>query len=203
MRASVFTDAYRQPEGLYDPQYEHDACGVAFVVDMHGRKSHKLLRQGLQALCNLDHRGATGAEENVGDGAGILIQIPDQFFREVCTFTLPDAGQYATGIAFLPIGDDARQHAIGTIEQIVDEEGLQLLGWRDVATDNSAIGSMARDVEPCFKQLFIAGQTPHELTGLALERKDFVLRKRIELERGTAEIPACYFASLSSRTLVF
>lgn len=203
MRASVFTDAYRQPEGLYDPQYEHDACGVAFVVDMHGRKSHKLLRQGLQALCNLDHRGATGAEENVGDGAGILIQIPDQFFREVCTFTLPDAGQYATGIAFLPIGDDARQHAIGTIEQIVDEEGLQLLGWRDVATDNSAIGSMARDVEPCFKQLFIAGQTPHELTGLALERKAFVLRKRIEHETGTAQIPATYFPSLSSRTLVY
>lgn len=203
MHASVFADAYRKPEGLYDPTYEHDACGVAFVVDMHGRKSHRLLRQGLQALCNLDHRGATGAEENVGDGAGILIQIPDQFLRDECSFVLPDAGQYATGIAFLPQDAAVRSHALTVIEQIVSEEGLIVLGWRDLATDNSAIGSMARDVEPCFRQLFIAGEKPHELTGLALERAAFVIRKRIEHETGTADFPATYFPSLSGRTLVY
>lgn len=203
MSTSVFADAYRQPEGLYDPQYEHDACGVAFVVDMHGRKSHRLLRQGLQALCNLDHRGATGAEQNVGDGAGILLQIPDQFLREVCPFALPDAGQYATGVAFLPQDEGARETALSAIEQIVRDEGLQVLGWRDVAIDNSAIGLMAREVEPCFRQLFIAGDKPDQLTGLALERKAFVIRKRIEHETGTADTTPTYFPSLSSRTLVY
>ena len=203
MSASVFKDSYRQADGLYDPQYEHDACGVAFVVDMHGRKSHKLLRQGLSALCNLDHRGATGAEENVGDGAGILLQVPDGFLRAVCPFELPPAGTYATGIAFLPQDDAARQAAVATIEAIVRDEGLQVLGWRDVPTDNTAIGSMARDVEPCFQQLFIASPNPDELLGLALERKAFVIRKRIEHETGSDTIPATYFPSLSSRTLVY
>lgn len=203
MSTSVFANAYPHAEGLYDPQFEHDACGVAFVVDMHGRKSHKILRHGLDALCNLDHRGATGAEENVGDGAGILLQVPDRFLRDVCDFTLPDPGAYATGIAFLPKPADQCAAAIATIEQIVAEEGCRVLGWRDVATDNAAIGSMARDVEPCFKQLFIQGDGPDVLHGLALERKAFVIRKRIEHETGAADAPATYFPSLSSRTLVY
>lgn len=203
MNTSVFAAAYPQADGLYDPQFEHDACGVAFVVDMHGRKSRQILRHGLDALCNLDHRGATGAEQNVGDGAGILLQIPDAFLRSVCTFALPAEGTYATGIGFLPADETAAQNAMSTIEQIVREEGLNVLGWRDVATDNTAIGSMARDVEPSFRQLFIAGKRPEELSGMALERKVFVVRKRIEHETGADGTPAAYFPSLSSRTLVY
>ncbi len=193
------------PQGLYDPAFEHDACGVAFVVDMHGRASHDMVRKGLDSLCNLDHRGATGAEENVGDGAGILIQIPDAFLREVCDFALPDAGTYATGIGFLPPGDDEADAAALAIEKLADSEGLQVLGWRDVPVDGSMLGSMARDAMPSFRQLFVAaaeGSAP--LSGLSLERRAFVLRKRIEHEVATPEEAGdVYFPSLSGRTIVY
>ena len=118
------------PVGLYDPANEHDACGVAFVVDMHGRRSRDIVDKAITALLNLEHRGAAGAEPNTGDGAGILIQVPDKFYRAVVDFDLPAEGEYVTGIAFLPQARaEARKAAIG-VEQIVEEEGLVVLGWR-------------------------------------------------------------------------
>jgi glutamate synthase (NADPH) large chain len=148
--------ADRIRHGLYDPANEHDNCGVAFVVDMHGRRSHQIVQQGLAALCQLDHRGATGAEANVGDGAGILIQVPDAFLRAVCDFDLPDAGTYAVGLAFLPKDPDAADVAAKAIEDLAVEEGLRVVGWRDVPVDTSGLGSFARDVEPTFRHMVVA-----------------------------------------------
>ncbi|MBA2609942.1 MAG: glutamate synthase large subunit [Actinobacteria bacterium] len=185
------------PQGLYDPRFEHDACGVAFVVDVHGRRSHEMVQLGLKSLCNLDHRGATGAEANVGDGAGILIQVPDNFFRAVVDFELPAAGTYAVGTAFLPRDEAACAAAADHVEKLVADEGLRVVGWRTVPVDNSMIGTFASDVEPTFRQLFVAGVNGADLSGLELERRGFLLRKRVEHE---ADV---YFASLSSRTLVY
>jgi len=117
-------------QGLYDPRFEHDACGVSFVADLQGRRTHRMVELGLASLCNLDHRGATNAEPNVGDGAGILIQVPDRFLRGVVDFELPEAGAYATGIAFLPRDPEAEKAAMTGIDKIAASEGLQVLGWR-------------------------------------------------------------------------
>jgi glutamate synthase (NADPH/NADH) large chain len=195
--------AGRRRHGLYDPADEHDNCGVAFVVDMHGRASHQIIRQGLDALHQLDHRGATGAEANVGDGAGILIQVPDAFLRAVCDFELPSAGTYAVGMAFLPQDPDAADKAARAIEELVADEGLRLVGWRDVPVDNGSIGSFARDVEPTFRQLVVAGPAGAPLSGLDLERAAFVLRKRVEHEVETPSGDPVYFPSLSGRTLIY
>ena len=184
-------------QGLYDPRYEHDACGVAFVVDMHGRASHEMVQRGLDCLYKLDHRGATGAEENVGDGAGILIQLPDSFFRQVSDLDLPEAGFYAAGMAFLPREDP--EAAASSIESLVEEEGLRTIGWRNVPTVSSSLGTFATDAMPDFRILFIAGPKDKPVTGLELERMTFVLRKRIEHEMQ----PSVYFPSLSSRTFVY
>ena len=184
-------------QGLYDPRYEHDACGVAFVVDMHGRASHEMVERGLACLYKLDHRGATGAEENVGDGAGILIQLPDSFFRQVSDLDLPDAGCYAAGMAFLPPEDP--EAAVSSIESLVQEEGLRTIGWRNVPTVSSSLGTFATDAMPDFRILFIAGPKDEPVAGLELERMTFVLRKRIEHEIQ----PSVYFPSLSSRTFVY
>ena len=146
-----------QQQGLYDPRFEHDACGVAFVATLTGVASHQIVKQGIQALLNLDHRGAAGAETNSGDGAGILIQVPDAFLREVVDFTLPPAGAYAVGTAFLP-GD--AEHVAKTkllIEEIAGEEGLEVLGWREVPVDPSTLGDSAKSVMPAFSQLFVSG----------------------------------------------
>ncbi|MDZ7675611.1 MAG: glutamate synthase large subunit [Acidimicrobiales bacterium] len=189
-------------QGLYDPAYEHDACGVAFVVDMHGRRSHEMVEKGLGSLCNLDHRGATNAEDNVGDGAGILTQIPHRFFREVCDFELPAAGAYAAGIAFLPQDDRSADDAVEAIGKLANAEGLTVLGWRDVPVDSSMIGRMAVAAEPTFRQLFVS--SPDGATGIELDRKAFVLRKRVEHEVGSAdEGTTVYFPSLSCRTIVY
>ncbi|MEY2590682.1 MAG: glutamate synthase large chain, partial [Acidimicrobiaceae bacterium] len=185
-------------QGLYDPAYEHDACGVAFVVDMHGRRSHRMVQLGLASLCHLDHRGATNAEANVGDGAGILLQVPDAFLRAIVDFALPPRGRYAVGAAFLPGEPAAADAAAAAIEAIVIDEGLTVLGWRPVPVDPSMIGSQAADVMPTFRQLFIAGPVDGEpLSGLVLERRAFIVRKRVEHEVGE------YFASLSARTLIY
>src|ERR1700710_2254617 len=128
------------PRGLYDASYEHDACGVAFVVDMHGRPSSDLVAKGLQALRNLDHRGASGSDPHVGDGAGILIQIPDAFLRAEVSFPLPPAGSYAVGMAFLPREATHRDNAIQRLRALCRQERLTLLGWRAVPTDNSTLG---------------------------------------------------------------
>jgi glutamate synthase (NADPH/NADH) large chain len=182
--------------GLYDPSFEHDACGVAFVVDLKGRPTHAIVEQGIRALCHLEHRGAVGAEVNTGDGAGILLQVPDRFLRAVVDFDLPPAGEYATGIAFIPREESDAGVTQTAVEKLAAEEGLRVLGWRAVPVDDSMIGSSAAEVEPTFRQVFVAATEPG-CSGLALERRAFVLRKRAEHETDV------YFPSLSSRTLVY
>ena len=187
-------------QGLYDPRFEHDACGVNFVVHMKGERSHQIVRHGLGALCNMDHRGAAGAEVNTGDGAGILIQIPDTFFRAVLPFDLPAEGHYATGLAFLPSEASEATVARDSIERIFTDEGLTILGWREVPVDDSMIGSMAKSVEPSFFQPFVVGAG---LEGLALDRRVYLARKRSEIELGTVSEGGVYFPSLSSRTFIY
>ena len=182
-------------KGLYDPAFEHDACGVGFVVDMHGRRSHSIVEQGLTVLANLDHRGAQGAEKNTDDGAGILIQMPDSFLREVVDFELPITGAYAAGMAFLPAEPASAEQAMQAIEAITASEGLEVLGWRDVPVDPSILGKGARDVMPTFRQLFIDGCGK---SGMDLERLAVIVRKRAE-----REVHGVYFPSLSARTLVY
>ncbi|MGW0070710.1 glutamate synthase subunit alpha, partial [Streptosporangium sandarakinum] len=186
---------FPEPQGLYHPEHEHDACGVAMVADVAGRRSHDIVVKALTALCNLDHRGAQGSEPDTGDGAGILTQIPDAFLRAVTGFPLPEAGSYAAGTAFLPADPEARDTAVRLIEEIAAEEGLTVLGWRDVPTDPSLPGPSARAVMPSFRQLFVASAEGRR--GLELDRLAFCLRKRAEHE---ADV---YFPSLSSRTIVY
>ena len=183
-------------QGLYDPAAEHDACGVAFIATLTGQPSHEIVQLGLTALLNLDHRGASGAEPDSGDGAGILLQVPDRFLRRATGFDLPAAGEYAVGIAFLPRDEVAEAATRAHIERIAAEEGLRVLGWRDLPTDPSSLGRTAVSVMPHFKQLFVA-PFGDAVTGLPLERMAFCLRKRAEHETDA------YFPSLSSRTLVY
>jgi len=191
--------------GLYNPAFEHDSCGVAMVVDMHGRRSRDIVDKAITALLNLEHRGAAGAEPHSGDGAGILIQIPDQFLRAVVDFDLPPAGSYATGMAFLPQSSKDAAAACAAVEKIVEAEGLEVLGWRSVPTDDSSLGALSRDAMPTFRQLFIAGAS-----GMDLERRAYVIRKRAEHELGTKgpgqDGPGretVYFPSLSGETFVY
>jgi glutamate synthase (NADPH) large chain len=194
-----YPHAFPPVQGLYDPANEHDACGVAFVATLSGEASHDIVVKALTALRNLDHRGAAGAEVNSGDGAGILMQVPDAFLRGVAAeagFELPAPASYAVGTAFLP-GD--AEHVAATrarIEEIAAEEHLQVLGWREVPTEPEILGTAARSVMPVFSQLFVAADG-QRLTGMALERLAFCLRKRAERETDV------YFPSLSSRTLAY
>jgi len=181
--------------GLYDGQHEHDACGVAFVATLRGSAGHDIVEHALTALRNLDHRGATGADPRVGDGAGILTQVPDAFLREVAGVPLPPAGSYAVGIAFLPADADQRADLVTSLEQIAGEERLRVLAWRDVPIAPDLVGEVARECMPHFAQLFVAAD--HPATGLELERLAFCLRKRAERELDV------YFPSLSCRTLVY
>ncbi|MGI9598823.1 MAG: glutamate synthase large subunit, partial [Acidimicrobiales bacterium] len=183
------------PQGLYDPTFEHDACGVSFVADLHGRRSNDIVVQSLGALTCLQHRGATNAEPNTGDGAGILIQIPDGFFRSMLP-ELPPAGGYATGIAFLPSDADRRAEHMESIDRIIAEEGLSTLAWRQVPVEPHGLGEQALAVMPSFQQLFVSSSAG--LQGLDLDRQVYVARKRIEHELADA-----YFASLSGRTFVY
>src|ERR1700716_2446503 len=191
--------------GLYNPAHEHDACGVAMVVDMHGRRSRDIVDKAITALLNLEHRGAQGAEPHTGDGAGILLQVPDEFLRAVVEFDLPGYGSYATGIAFLPQSSKDAATACEAVGKIVEAEGLEVLGWRQVPTDESSLGALARDAMPTFRQLFIAGAS-----GMDLERRAYVVRKRAEHELGTKgpgqDGPGretVYFQSLSGQTFVY
>src|SRR5918999_1710713 len=130
-------------QGLYDPAFEHDACGVGFVADVAGRRSHDIIRKGLAALCRMDHRGARGAEPNTGDGAGMMIQVPDEFLRASVDFPLPPAGRYATGLAFLPHDPAAQERALSVLDKYARAEGVEVLGWRDVPTDPRGLGQSA------------------------------------------------------------
>jgi len=201
--------------GLYNPAHEHDACGVAMVVDMHGRRSRAIVDHAITALLNLEHRGAAGAEPHSGDGAGIMIGIPDRFLRAVVDFELPAEGAYASGIAFLPQSARDAAQACEGLEKIVEAEGLTVLGWRDVPTDDSSLGALARDAMPTFRQLFVGwGERSDPIdpstSGMDLERKCYVIRKRAEHELGTKgpgqDGPGretVYFPSLSGATLVY
>src|SRR5690242_18963501 len=166
-------------EGLYDGRHEHDACGVAFVATLTGIPSHDIVAKALTALRNLEHRGASGAEPDSGDGAGILIQVPDAYYRKVCDFELPVARAYATGIAFLQAEADDAAKSIARIEEIAAEEKLTVLGWRDVPNTPELLGNTARSVMPTFKQLFVAASAGRVL-GLVLQRMEFRLRKRAD-----------------------
>ncbi|MFF7232060.1 glutamate synthase (NADH) large subunit [Streptomyces sp. 2323.1] len=181
-------------QGMYDPRNEHDACGVGFVATLTGEASHALVEQALTVLTNLEHRGATGSEPDSGDGAGILLQVPDAFLRDEVTFELPEAGAYAVGIAFLPSDAQEAAKAVARIETMAGEEGLDVLGWRVVPVAPQLLGNGARATMPAFSQLFVGDG---ESTGLALDRKAFALRKRAEREAGV------YFPSLSARTIVY
>ena len=202
--ARVPFSALPEASGLYDPRFEHDACGVSFVVDVKGRVTHETVTTALGALCNLDHRGASGAEVNTGDGAGMLLQVPDRFLRAVAGFDLPPAGSYGVGMAFLPLDPTDAEKTMARVEAIVGEEGLRVLGWRPVPIDDSMIGPTAQSVIPSFHHLFV--DDPAGASGIELDRKLFVVRKRCEHEITNGEStvgPAVYFPSLSCRTIVY
>ena len=187
--------------GLYDPAHEHDACGVGFVADLHGRASRSIVDRGLKILANIDHRGAAGADPDTGDGTGMLLQIPDAFYREVVGFELPAAGHYATGIAFLPTRRMDLLDARREIEDIAREEGAEVLGWREVPVDPRGLGTAAREAMPRFHQPFLVAEGK---SGLELDRVMFFVRKRCERELGTKHGEnTVYFPSLSARTIVY
>ncbi|MGD7707152.1 glutamate synthase large subunit [Microlunatus sp. Y2014] len=182
--------------GLYDRAHEHDACGVAMVATLTGVPSHEIVAQGLQALRNLDHRGATGADAATGDGAGIMIQVPDAFLRTACDFVLPKRGAYAIGLAFLPTDEAEAATARAAVEQLAAEEALTVLGWRPVPIDDSSLSEVSRGAMPRFEHLIVAGaEIP--VQGMPLERRAHALRRRSKREAGV------YFPSLSGRTLVY
>src|SRR3989440_3776431 len=198
--------AQLSPQGLYDPAYEHDACGVAFVADMSGRRSHDVVVKGLAALCRLDHRGARGAEPNTGDGAGIMLQVPDAFYREVVDFPLPPAGRYATGLMFLPgIGPADEALAVSVLEKYALVEGADVLGWRDVPVRPDGLGASALAAMPRIRQVFLSARPLRGgglLSGLELERVMFCVRKQAERETRERGV-GVHFPSLSGRTVVY
>ncbi len=186
-------------EGLYDGQHEHDACGVAFVATLSGEASHDIVDKALTALRNLEHRGASGAEPDSGDGAGILTQVPHEFLSAVAAeagIHLPARGAYAVGTAFLPADDAVAAEAVAGVERLAEEEGLRVLGWRVLPTSPSLVGATAAEAMPQFRQLFVTAASGRVM-GMALERMAFCLRKRAEREAGV------YFPSLSGRTIVY
>ena len=193
-------------QGLYDPQLEKDNCGVGFVANIKGQKSHDIVKKGLEILINLTHRGATGCDPLTGDGAGILTQIPHAFFKkesERLGFNLPETGEYAVGMVFLPRESDQLLECEGIFEKVVQEEGLKILGWRDVSVDHNQIGEIAKGTEPLIKQIFIAkGEQLQD----AFERKLFIVRKRIENIIRDSEMHNkgyFYIPSLSSKTIIY
>ncbi|WP_404475790.1 glutamate synthase large subunit [Microbacterium aerolatum] len=189
--------AYPPKQGLYNPAFEKDACGLAMVATLRGTAGHDIIALALQALRNLEHRGAIGSDAGTGDGAGILTQMPDAFLREVTDFELPDAGEYAAGLAFLPLQATERRTQKAGVEKIARDEGLEVLGWRVVPTANENLGKLADEARPAFEQLFVASPAGADgrLSGIALDRVAYRLRKRAGHEIGA------YFVSLSSRTL--
>ncbi|MDC0245718.1 glutamate synthase large subunit [Acidimicrobiaceae bacterium] len=208
-----------ESQGLYDPQFEHDSCGVNFICHIKGHRSHRIVEIGVGALCQMQHRGALGAETNSGDGAGLLIQIPDRLYREEVDFDLPPAGFYATGIAFLPNSSMEADEVISQFDSLSKEENLTILGWREVPINDEMIGPAARAAQPQMKQLFITASDELEISGLELDRLLYGLRKRAEHEispkaknskdsskgMASSSMPheGIYFPSLSSRTIVY
>ena len=195
-----------EKQGLYDPQFEHDACGVGFVCQMKGKRAHEIIHQALTVLVNMDHRGACGCETNTGDGAGILIQVPHKFLQKATAslgFTLPEAGRYGLGMVYLSPDSESRKKSEEMFSQIAKEEGLTVLGWRDVPTDNSSLGNSALASEPFMRQVFIA-RDENCTDDLTFERKLFILRKVSYFRiRSTGADKFWYCSSLSSRTAIY
>ncbi|HSF06994.1 MAG TPA: glutamate synthase central domain-containing protein, partial [Methylomirabilota bacterium] len=195
-------------QGLYDPRHEHDACGVGFVVHVKGHRSHDIVVKALTVLKNLLHRGACGCEPNTGDGAGILLQMPDRFLRRECArlgLTLPPATEYGAGLVFLPRDLVQREKVQALVQTLVEEEGQRCLGWRDVPTNDGPLGASAVACEPHIKQLFV-GRGPGIRDHHHFERKLYVIRKRIEHALEDMDFPEkklAYFPSLSSNTLIY
>ncbi|MBN1689061.1 MAG: glutamate synthase large subunit [Candidatus Omnitrophica bacterium] len=198
----------RKPEGLYDPRFDHESCGVGFVVDIKGRKSHRIVKDALTVLVNLRHRGACGCEPNTGDGAGILMQVPHQFLKSECAglgFQIPSYKEYGVGMLFMPPDVQKRKQFKKIVEQIIAEEGQKFLGWRPVITDNAALGPSAKLKEPVLRQIFI-GRNSKLLDDMAFERKLYVIRRRMENAIRYSGIPGAeyfYVASLSYKTIVY
>src|SRR6185436_3795639 len=196
-------------QGLYDPQFEHEACGVGFLVNIKGRKSHEIVKHALTILVNLNHRGACGCEVNTGDGAGILMQTPHGFLKEACAeanVPLPSAGDYGVGLIYMPQDPAERAECEKIFEQIIEAEGQRLLGWRTVPTSNSDLGATAKASEPAMRQVFI-GRGPKMGDALAFERKLYVIRKQAENAiRYSGKVQGgnrFYVASLSYKTLIY
>ena len=197
-----------QAQGLYDPSFEHDSCGVGLVANIGGVRSHEIVQQGLEVLVNLGHRGAVGADPETGDGAGILLQMPDDFFQKQClanNINLPDTGNYAVGMTFLPSDDQARNSCEKIIENIVNRNQQLFLGWRDVPINKSAVGILANNVMPEIRQFFI-GLNKKSGDKLTFERRLYIIRKQIEYQIAsnvTSDRSDFYIASLSSNTIVY
>ena len=202
-----FKNGLPPAQGLYDPAHEHDACGIGFVASIRCEKSHEIVRQGIQVLINLTHRGACGCDPETGDGAGILIQIPHKFFVRECSqlgFELPAEGEYGVGMTFLPVEKHQRLQCEGILERIISEEGLGVLGWRDTPVNGDAIGRVARASQPYIQQIFVA--RPEGLNEDAFERKLYVVRKLAEREIAESDVQDkefFYIPSLSARTIVY
>jgi glutamate synthase (NADPH) large chain len=194
-------------QGLYDPANEHDACGLGFVASIRGEKSHAIVEKGIEVLTHLEHRGACGCDPETGDGAGVLIQIPHDFFVRECAtlgIALPEPGSYAVGMVFLPVAKLERLQCEGVVEKIIQEEGFEVLGWRDTPVDGTAIGRVARGSQPYIEQIFL--KTLQPLEEKVFERKLYVTRRRIENEILHAEIEGrgnFYIPSISCRTIVY
>ncbi|MEA2228765.1 MAG: glutamate synthase large chain, partial [Solirubrobacteraceae bacterium] len=188
-----------QADGLYDPSFEHDACGVAMVARLDNDATHEVVERALEALANLEHRGAEGADVRTGDGAGILVQMPDAFFRGVVDFDLPEGGRYGVGMCFLPRDETHRAKLEQLIERNVRAEGQVLLGWRDVPIDEAHVGDSANASRPHIRQVFVGAGPGYEDDRDDFERKLYVIRRIVELSAG----PDFYAASFSSRTIVY
>src|SRR5947208_16068193 len=194
-------------QGLYHPAHEHDACGIGFVASINGTKSHDIIRKGIQVLLNLAHRGACGCDPETGDGAGVLIQIPNKFLARECEklgFVLPEPGAYGVGMTFLPVEKHPRLQCEGILERIVREEGLKVLGWRDTPVYASSIGRVARASQPYIQQIFVGRAAGMDED--SFERKLYVVRKRAESEireSGIEDAEMFYIPSLSCRTIVY
>ena len=209
MRQSYATPGLPKPikQGLYDPEFEHEACGVGLVANVKGVKSHNVLTQGLEVLKNLGHRGAQGADPETGDGAGILMQVPHGFFERQCQglgIELPELGAYGVGMVFMPRESSQAARCKGIIERIVAEEGRRFLGWRDVPVDPDSIGTLAARARPEIRQFFVGG--PDSEDGLPLELSLYVIRRQIEkavAEFGMADADDFYICSLSSTKVVY
>jgi len=193
-------------QGLYDPQFEHDACGVGFVANIKGKQSHDIVKQALTVLMNLDHRGAVGCEPNTGDGAGILLQMPDLFLRKACAplgIRLPEPGEYGVAMLFTSPKATERNSARHVLERILNEEQVRIIGWRDVPTDNSSLGETAKAGEPMVRQLFLQ-PLDTSLDEDAFNRKLYLVNQRAIHEIRDIDVdPYWYVASISTRTIIY